>query len=172
MVEITIPIVLQLIQTAGILVGMVYYITIIRNAQKARRAENLQWFLEDRSDEECMLQYAFVQSLEWEDYDDFQKKYGRKQNPEAWAKLWSYLVKFDDIGLMVNRGVIDIKDLYELSGRSMPALWRKYQPIFEEDRKRGDPTSMGWFEYLFDELYKESKRRRDNYLEDLTSLNY
>ena len=110
MVEITLPVILQFLQTAGILVGMVYYITIIRNAQKARRAENLQWFLEDRSDEEGMLRYAFVQSLEWEDYDDFQKKYGRKQNPEAWAKLWSYLVKFDDIGLMVNRGVIDIKD--------------------------------------------------------------
>jgi len=167
MVEITLPIILQLLQTAGILVGIIYYITIMRNAQKARRAENLQWFLEDRNNEKVMLQYAFVQSLEWGDYDDFQRKYGRKTNPEAWAKLWSYLVKFDDIGLMLNRDVIDIKDLYELSGRSIPSLWKKYQPIFEEDRRRGDQTSMGWFEYLVDELHKESKR-----IGGLTSLNY
>ena len=172
MVEITVSLLLQLLQTAGILVGIIYYITIMRNQQKARQAENLQWFLEDRNDEECMLQYAFVQNLEWVDYEDFQRKYGRKSNPEAWARLWSYLVKFDDVGLMLNRGVIDIKDFYEISGRSIPALWKKYQPIFEEDRRRGDPKSMDWFEYLVEEMHKESKRRGDNYLDALTSLNY
>jgi hypothetical protein len=36
MVEITLPIILQLLQTAGILVGIIYYITIMRNTQKTR----------------------------------------------------------------------------------------------------------------------------------------
>jgi len=51
MVEITLEIVLSTIQTLSIIIGIFYYITILRNTQKARRAENLRWFLEDRSNE-------------------------------------------------------------------------------------------------------------------------
>jgi hypothetical protein len=36
MVEITLPIVLQIVQTVGILVGIVYYITIMRSQQRTR----------------------------------------------------------------------------------------------------------------------------------------
>jgi hypothetical protein len=37
MVELTLPIMLQILQTAGIFVGIVYYITIMRNAQRTRQ---------------------------------------------------------------------------------------------------------------------------------------
>ena len=36
MVEFTLPIVLQIVQTVGILVGIIYYITIMRNQQRTR----------------------------------------------------------------------------------------------------------------------------------------
>jgi len=36
MVEITLPIILQIIQTVSLFVGVIYYITIMRNAQKTR----------------------------------------------------------------------------------------------------------------------------------------
>ena len=111
-----------------------------------------------------MLKYAYVMSLEWEDYDDFQSKYGRKANPKAWATYISYLVQFDDIGLMVGRGVIDIADYYELASRSIPNLWMKYKPIIEEVRRRGDPKHMDWLEYLVDEMRNESRRRGDSLL--------
>jgi hypothetical protein len=39
MVEITLPIVLQLLQTAGLLVGIVYYITIMRNSQRTQQMQ-------------------------------------------------------------------------------------------------------------------------------------
>jgi len=96
------------------------------------------------------------------------KKYGREANPETWSKLWSFLVKWDDIGLMVNRNVIDIADLYELSGRSIPSIGEKYKPIFEEERTRNDPTSMLWFQHLIEEMQKESNGRGDNYLSNIT----
>ena len=76
----------------------------MRNAQKARRSEALYRFLETRSQESLALKYAFVQNLDWEDYDGYQNKYGREANPEAWVKIWSLLVEYDDIGLMVKRG--------------------------------------------------------------------
>ena len=167
MVEITLPIVLQILQTSGILVGIIYYITIMRNAQKTKRYENLKWVLEQRSNTEDLLKYAWVQNLEWEDYEDHLSKYGRKANPEAWARLWSYLIMFDDVGLMVRRGLMDIEDFYDISQRSIPSVWKKYQPIIEENRKRGDPTSMVDFEYLIEEMHSVSRRRGDNLLNDL-----
>jgi hypothetical protein len=39
MVEVTIPIVLQVIQTVGILVGIIYYITIMRSNQKTQQLQ-------------------------------------------------------------------------------------------------------------------------------------
>jgi uncharacterized protein HemX len=36
MVEITLPIMIQIVQTLALLVGIVYYITIMRNTQKTR----------------------------------------------------------------------------------------------------------------------------------------
>ena len=160
--------VLSTLQTVGLLVGIFYYITIMRNSQKARRYQTLQSFLEEQSKTEDMLKFVWAMNLEWDNYDDYLSKYGRKANPEAWARLWSYLIKFDDVGLMLRRGLIEIEDLYELSGRSIPSVWKKYRPIIEESRKRGDPTSMGWLEYLVEEMHKESKRRGDNFLADLS----
>ena len=69
---------------------------------------------------------------------------------------------------MVNRDVINIADIYELSGHSIPAIWEKYKPIFEEERTRNDPTSMLWFQHLIEEMQKESNRRGDNYLSNIT----
>ena len=39
MVDITLPIVLQIVQTAGILVGIVYYIAIMRNNQRTQQMQ-------------------------------------------------------------------------------------------------------------------------------------
>ena len=167
MVEITYQMVLSTLQTIALIVGIFYYISVMRNAQKAKRHENLKWFLEQRSNTEDLLKYAWVQNLEWEDYEDYLRKYGMKANPEAWARLWSYLVMFDDVGLMVRRGLMDIEDFYDISQRSIPSVWKKYQPIIEENRKRGDPTSMVDFEYLIEEMHSVSRRRGDNLLNDL-----
>jgi len=70
-----------------------------------------------------------------------------------------------DIGLMVNRGEIDIKDYYELAGSSIPTLWKKYQPLIEEMRLHGDPKVMDWLEYLVKELNKEATRRGETITE-------
>ena len=164
MVELTLSNVLQILQTTGILVGIIYYITIMRNQQKSRRSEILKGFLDERSNEEDALRYAYIMNLEWENYDDFQERYGRASNPEAWVKWKTYLVRFDDYGLMLKRGLINIEDFYELSERAIPSLWKKFEPIILEDRRRGNPTTMKWLEYLVEEMHRESKRRGDNML--------
>jgi len=52
MVEITLPIVLQIVQTAGIFVGIVYYLTIMRNNQRTQRIQLYNTYLQPRLTEE------------------------------------------------------------------------------------------------------------------------
>jgi hypothetical protein len=85
MVEITLPIILQILQTAGILVGIVYYITIMRNSYKAQqmtlKATKTQVFLQmyGAITPELIERVHEVIKWEWTDIEDFDSKYGEKQ---------------------------------------------------------------------------------------------
>jgi hypothetical protein len=94
MVEITLPIMLQIVQTVGILVGIIYYITIMRNQQRtreltlesqelARKAQEqaletrkVQLFMQiyqDMNSTENLRIYSELINMEWEDWDDFRR---------------------------------------------------------------------------------------------------
>ena len=45
-----------------------------------------------------------------------------------------------------------------------PKCGKKFQPVIEVMRTREDPKTMDWFQYLAEEMQKESKRRGDNLL--------
>ena len=90
MAEITYQMVLSTIQTLGLLVGIFYYIMTLQNTRK-----NQQIQLETRQAQlfmtlhiEDITQRAsesldIMMSLEYEDLDDFESKYGLENNPEA-----------------------------------------------------------------------------------------
>ena len=147
--------------------GVFYHIMTLRNQQKARKSAMLVNFQRERSSVEDQLTYAYIQNMEWIDYDDYQNKYGRKTNSEDWAKIQAYLNKFEDIGLMVRRGLVDIDDMYDLSLRSIPSLGKKFEPIVMESRRRGYTQYLKEFEYLVEGLHKVSRRRGDGLLKDL-----
>ena len=74
MVEIAYQMVLQILQTVGILVGIVYYITILRNSQKARQTELL--FQRHKVDLDYVRSWADVLLVqEWKNMEDLDEKY-------------------------------------------------------------------------------------------------
>ena len=95
MVEITVPLVLDVIRTIGILVGIVYYLTIMRNSQR-----NQQLALESRQivtyiqtlgfrDKEFMKAWADVITQEYADPAEWESKYGANVNPDSFASFFS-----------------------------------------------------------------------------------
>ena len=106
-----------------------------------------------------MRKYADALNLDFSSYEDFMSKYWFDVDPETWSRIWSYLTEFDDTGLMVRQGVIDIGDFYQMVGMALIPLWEKYKPLIEGRRKDSDPKTMDWFEYLIEELKKEHKRQ-------------
>ena len=95
-------------------------------------------------------------NMEWEDYDDFERKYGSDNNPDNFAKRYSLLYRLNSIGILVRDGFFDAETVYDLLGElSTIWLWRKFEPIIREIRIRYNiPLTFIELEYLYNELMK------------------
>jgi hypothetical protein len=167
MVEITLPIVLQILQTAGILVGIIYYITIMRNSQR-----NQQVQLETRQAQLFMPIYNrmtytdFTEKWnelmirEWTDYDDYYEKYGQKTNPKAFSTFQSIEFYFEGIGVLVARKLIDVSMVDDMMSSVLLLFWEKYSPIILETRQRVNlPQIDEWTEYLYNEVRRVTDKQ-------------
>jgi hypothetical protein len=180
MVEITLPILLQIVQTVGILVGIVYYLIIMRNSQRTReltlqsqeltrktqeqaletrQTQLLMHIYQDLSSEANLRNWIEIMSYEFEDYDDFNKKYGSAFNKEAFAKRYSIWRMFDGIGLLLRDGLLNADRVYDLIDSAVIQQWEKWGPIIREYRKEGWPDGEEGFEYLYDEMMRVRGQR-------------
>jgi hypothetical protein len=115
MVEITLPIVLQIVQTIGILVGIIYYITIMRNsliaqeeAERSRQREQILLRSQSYSLEYTKAYAETVGMDDWKTVEEFHSKYGRQANPEAFAK-WIYIRSvYNTAGLLLKEKTVDL----------------------------------------------------------------
>ena len=101
MVDLTYQMVLSTLQTAGILVGISYYLVIMRNSQR-----NQQIQLETRQAQLFMQVYsqwtggihkhwAEISGWEWDDYDDYLQKYGDLESQNSLESVGGF---FEGIG--------------------------------------------------------------------------
>jgi len=160
MVEITYQMVLSTLQTVGILVGIVYYITIMRNSQrtqeislKNQQLSSVHRILEVYRDPEEYYKWLEVKNLEWDDTDDFWEKYSESKNPEMAAKYGTMFQYYDGLGYLWKEGVIDIKSLSVYMGWGCLLLWKRYKPIVEGYRKHYLDAFQYW-EQLVEALEK------------------
>lgn len=171
MVAITLSIVLQIVQTTGILVGIIYYITIMRNTQRTRELSlKAQEEAERSRQRELILLRSQSYSLEytnayaetvgmddWNTAEEFHKKYGREANPEAFAK-WLYIRSvFNMAGLLLKEEGVDPDLIFQLyAPNAVIGLWEQQEPLIRETRIRFNHPSY-WEAFEF--LYKEAKKR-------------
>jgi hypothetical protein len=93
--------------------------------------------------------------LKWEfkDANEFDAKYGREANPDAYRSYSFWINYMEGMGVMVREGYISIRLIALLSSGAVKNLWRKYQPLLYEERKRHNwPRWAIEFEYLYDTL--------------------
>ena len=151
----------DLVTIFGVLAGLTYYVMTVRNANKARKIQLLMQLREAQSDTEYLKGVMEVSKAEWEDYDDFLKKYDSSVNPDHWVKrttMWNYM---DGIGYLVKQNLIDLESVYHLmQGIYVITSWLKWGPIIVKHREHYDiPDYMIWFEYLADEMSKMRESR-------------
>jgi hypothetical protein len=170
MVEITLSIALQIIQTIGVLVGIIYYITIMRNTQKTREAS-----LKIQEDTEKARQRALVYQrlqgynleytrayidvasyTDWETVEEFREKYGLLTNPEAYSKHLYIRKVYNLAGILLMENVADADVIFRLyPPGAVISIWEQFYPYIQYSRKiRKDPTKDEAFEFLYNEAKK------------------
>jgi len=162
--------VLSTLQTAGILVGIVYYITIMRNTQRTRELSlKAQEEAEKARRRELMFQRFQGYSLEytrafanvltyddWEDAEDWNRKYGPRVNPEAWSE-YVYITRiFNVAGILLKEEVADAELIFQLyPPNAVIRIWERFEPVTLDVReRRSNPTFYGPFEFLYNEAKK------------------
>lgn len=105
--------------------------------------------------QQVLVDYLDFFNQEWEDFEDYMRKYGPSSNPEAFIKFLKIADVFQASGALVEGGVVDIKDVYNHSGSSIISAWEKMEPLIRGMRKlRNNPIIYPQFESLYGELVK------------------
>ncbi len=119
-----------------------YYISVLSTTQKTQ-----QITLETRQTQLFMnlfiyhLNYNFNEQAarqllewEWEDFENFDIKFGLKSNPEAWT-WWTLIMNwFEGIGILAESNLVDIDVINKWVGAWFKSFWEKYEPIVIEYR--------------------------------------
>ena len=181
MVEFTLPIVLQILQTAGILVGIVYYITIMRNQQKTRelslRAQELtlesqeltrkaqDQALETRQAQLFMQLYKRWQEMDMEKirsmsqtklsgYEEFRER--TDKDPQFRKALNELRDFYEGLGVIVKEGYLSIRLVALMwAGTTRAFCENIVEPVIEDlQEQSGYPRAWSETGYLCKELIK------------------
>ena len=158
---------LNYIAMISIPVGVTYHIMTLYNTRRnqkltleTRQAQLFMQLYQRTINEEANRRWSKQMFYQWDDYDDFENKYG--QNSEDLTTiLHTTWQQFNGVGLLLRRGLIDRETAYGLSGGWRAVLiWVKWKDIIVEMRERYfNPDYMDGLEFLGIEMmkYREEK---------------
>jgi hypothetical protein len=168
MVEFTYQLVLSTLQTAALVVGIVYYLFIMRNSQRnqliqmeTRQTQLFMQFTEKLNELRVRGIWREVyDDWSWTGYEDFMQRYGPEANPEGWMKFMALAGVYEAMGVLATHGSVDVKLIYDLQAGYPIRLWDKYEEIIDGYRiEREDPPKGQWMEYFEDLVYMLREER-------------
>jgi len=159
----------DLIAIFGVIAGFSYYVLTVRNTNRARKTQVVMTLSNMLNSETTNRNYITLLSMQWEDFDDFHKKYDSTANPDHFAIRWNLWKFYDNLGYMLNQNIVDTDMVYYLFGGPLCVqFWSKFEPIIMEQRKLyTDPDWFRWWEFLFNEVqkFREKNNLTDSSLE-------
>jgi len=141
-----------MVAAAGVLVGVVYYILEMRNQTRIRKTDLVVRICSVYHSKDWQEAWDKVDSLETDELIKMRKEH-------RMAEISQVYMFFDEIGVLLQMGLVDI-DLVEklLSGHAI-RVWEKLKPLIDYRRKlRNDPRIAQGFEYLYNELKKREQK--------------
>jgi hypothetical protein len=151
-----------IVAAAGVLVGVVYYVLEIRHQNRIKQTDFITRLYSTYGSKEFHGILKEVHTLQFNDYEDFVKKYGPWLSKPGSAQTAIFVVStfFTEIGILLRRKIIDIDFLYDIFGSASVKLnWEKVKPVILGLREQfRDPAVFGPFEYLYDEVKKREQR--------------
>jgi hypothetical protein len=146
-----------LVAAIGVIAAATYYVLVLRATYKNRRIQLVSQLARDLGTVDGMRQHFELLNMEWDNYHDFEKKYGSDTNLDTASIRYSVWNTYKSLGYMLRMGMIDSKDIWGTSSLGVGAIyqWAKWKPIIEEQRKQYNGSNwMNDFEYLAGEMLK------------------
>ena len=107
-----------------------------------------------------MRDFVEVLSLDWQDIEDYMKRYDSSVNTESYAQRMHIWISYDNMGYLLREGLVDREILFNSAGFAAINMWGRYQPIFDHYRSTElGPRYLENFEYLASEMWKMCKTR-------------
>jgi hypothetical protein len=165
------PVTLQALLTyltlISVPIGVFYHIMTLNNTRKnqqmqleTRQAQLFMQIYQDMSSPEHYISFNELLTMEWEDWDDYYRKYGSANNPENYALRSSMWYRLNGVGLLVKAGLIDVNRVFDLMSWTILWQWKKWEDhiIIIRDLYN-NPFFLEGFEFIANEMVKESESR-------------
>jgi len=148
------------VASAGILVAAIYYVLQIRHQTKIRQTDLIMRLYSDYRSNEFREAITTVMDLQFENYEDYVKKYGPWfSDKPAHKAIANIAMFFDGAGVLLYKKLIDKSLIYDLFSTAIRIFWEKMKPVMLGLRREyNDPHVFEWFEYLYNEMKKREQR--------------
>jgi len=175
-----IPLVSNVATALGVCIAATYYVLTLKNtqknmieAEKNRRATLANNMMQYFTTKQWPKDWLELLSMRWNSFEDFQKKYDSRVNPDNFALRMSFWNICEYLGYQYRSGLIDIDTIHGIAGSWISIVWGKFAPVIREYRKSDYSNEFYTdFEYLAGELTRiqekkqgvdEVKRMRERY---------
>jgi hypothetical protein len=146
------------VASTGVLLAAIYYIIQIRHQTKLRQTDIIMKLYSTFNSREHTEARLTALWLEYKDYKDFVEKYDSPtSNRSMMASLVISINYFNEVGMLLHKGFIDIESLHDLFGYRVTSFWKRLKPLIEEWRKE-EPQTAKWFEYVYNEMEKREQK--------------
>jgi hypothetical protein len=150
MAEITYQMVLSTLQTAGLLVGIFYYVMTLRNQNRARKTQLYLQMINKFSEPDFIEALGKLNDLEWSTAEDFIEEWRTPEGRKTIRTLGNW---YEGLGTLVKENLLDIRVVALLVTGLVIQFWDKFIPVIDEVREALEwPRFYIEAEYLYDQL--------------------
>ncbi len=147
-----------IVAAAGVIVGVILTIQELRHLHAQRQTDLIMRLWQQSCGEENVRAWSRLASAEYQDFNEFVKKYGHPFSENPVPIAFGMTARFfEGMGIAVHRKIVDIDLIRDFWDVDME--WKKVKPIVEGFRKEFSvPEIFEWFEYLYNETKKREQQ--------------
>lgn len=144
------------VASASVVAGVIYYALQIRHQSNMRQTDIIIRLYSFIANKEFLDAWEKVRDREIKSVKDYKEKYG------SLSEVNQVSVVFAELGKLLQRKLIDIDLIDDLTGRAVITTYEKLEPfneMFKKERKEGQMDS---FEYLYNEMRKREQKLQEH----------
>jgi hypothetical protein len=145
----------------GVFLGAVYYINNMRYTLKTREVDLCRMFVSEITSESGVECYSTAMGMEWENYEDFQNKYGPGR-PE-YCRWVSQLLKYESMAYLIKKNIVKPETVYDLGFTGIIPFWEKFKDVLVARRNFLGRDNMANAEFLAGEMLRIKLQKDPSY---------